>query len=430
MSIFFNSKIDLPSKRMLILFLLIWGISIFFAIIQINGLHKISSTTLLLVYINLLAFSLGFVLVKNPHNNLTKISTGSINHQIEYLSNKIAFKVILIILLIYCCYLFTIYYQQVVFYNSLAILRKEYYEADGIYGPLYKVLNLWVLSPFSIIAIPIFAYKCFRKFDWVCFLLGLYLLIYSSLSGGRFGYMRIIIGFIFIIYCLRLNITHDFTNKVLQKSKLILKSIIIGIVFLCIIVFVSAGRDGEVNNNTSTIISTGTEQLTNTIGTYMGGAIVAFDYSIEQNYLERIGGYQYGKLTLSAPIKLISPLFNLLGFGYIDIADISFKQNEYINVGPTYFNALYTSLFWFYLDFGVLGIFIIPFLFGILFRWSIKLIYTKANLPIIIFVYFFFQKVLHSVFDYTFVSYEELLFVIVLLYCGLKKNKRYAIYTS
>lgn len=420
---------DIPSKRMLILFISFWALSIFFALIQINGLNKIDSTTLYLVYASLVAFYLGFNIYIIPITKAKNITEEKINTQIEYFTNNIVFKAILITLVLYCCYLFSIYYQQVMFYESLATLRAEYYEYDSLYGPLFRTLNLWVLSPFSLIAIPIFAYKCFYKIDWICFLLGIYLLTYSSLSGGRFGYMRIIVGFIFIIFCL-LSKHKNKTKKVFQKTKLIITSITICIVLISVLIFVSAGRDGEINSNTSTIVSTGTEQLSNTIGTYMGGSIVAFDYCLNNNYLERIGGYQYGKLTFSAPIKLISPILNLMGFGYIDIADISFKQTEYINIGPGYFNALYTSLFWFYLDLGIIGVVIFPFILGLLFRWSIKLMYEKNTLPIIIFVFIFFQKALHSVFDYTFVSYEELLFVIILLYFGLKKQKYHVIHPS
>ena len=111
---------------------------------------------------------------------------------------------------------------------------------------------------------------------------------------------------------------------------------------------------------------------------------------------------------------------NKLGIGYINVADISFKQNETIQVSSDVpnFNALYTALFWFYLDYGILGIVVFPLLFGLLLRGSILLMLRHFNFANIILVFCIFHKIMHFVFDYSFITFHDLLFLLALYILG------------
>ena len=410
----FNPRLDIASRRMLYCYYLMWFMSLFFAIIQVGGLFRVSAFTLTLVYVSLISFTFGFFLVYIPPQSTTILDADLMGSFILRFTQNKSFKIILMILIVYIGSLISIYIDYISTHESLANLRADYYGEDELYGPLYSFLNIWILSPFSIIAIPIFAYKFMYQRDWICLLLGLFLFGYFTLSGGRFGYVRILFGFIYVICCLLYGSKRNHSGQRFNTKKFYTSFLILFTCVLIILMLVTLARNSEKDSQEESLLVDGTEQLSETAGNYLGGSIVAFDYCIENNYVDRIGGYQYGKLTLSALVKLVSPLLNKLGIGYISLPDITFKQDEYIDIGSSYFNALYTALFWFYLDFGICGVLLFPFLFGVIFHYSIKMLYKYNNFYMLIFVFFIFQKVLYSVFDYTFVLYSELMFVFAL----------------
>ena len=328
----------------------LWGVSLFFAICEMGGLYRVGSFTLFLIYLSLISFVLGFSLCTSkryPDTHIHSDSTGSI---VNTFSDSWNFKIILIILVGYVISLFATFIDTIILHGNLVNIRNDYFggEDSGMYGHLFDILNPWVLTPISIVLIPIFTYKLFYKRDWICLLTGLYLIVFFSLGGGRFGYIRILWGVVFIMYCL-LYKHKKYTDKASKKRIIRLSlSIIIGFTFLLSLVTAARSRDFEYGSNN--VLKQGVEEFANSTVVYLGGSIVAFDRCVSDNYYERIGGYQYGKLTLRPLVLLVSPFLNKLGAGYINTADISFKQDEGIQISSKVdnFNALYTALFWFY----------------------------------------------------------------------------------
>lgn len=417
----FNPRLDIPSRRMLYCYYLMWFMSLFFASIQFGGLFRVSAFTLILVYSSLISFTFGFFMVYIPPKSLNNLDSDLIGSFVQNFTQNKLFKILLIVLIIYISSLISVYIDYLLTNESLANLRSDYYGEDQIYGPLYSFINIWILSPFSIIAIPIFAYKLIYQRDWICLLLGLFLFGYFTLGGGRFGYVRILFGLVYVMFCLLYGDKRNYGGRHFNTKKFYSYFIAILSSISVLLMIVTLARNSEKDSQEESLLVDGTEQLSETVGNYMGGSIVALDHCIENDYLDRVGGYQYGKLTFSALVKFVSPFLNKLGIGYIDLPDISFKQDEYIDVGSSYFNALYTALFWFYLDFGILGVILFPFLFGLIFHYSIKMLYKYNNIFIFTLVFFIFLKVLHSVFDYTFVLYSEMIFVCILV---LLRRKR------
>lgn len=422
-----NYPFDITSRRVLSLYVGLWSISLFFALCEFGGLHRITTDTIFLIYLSIVSFVCGFSLSVSKRYTDKHINYYSLGEIINTFSKLRYFRIVLITLLCYVIGLFVTYIDTVILYGNLVGVRDEYFGGDeaGLYGPLYDVINLWLLTPFSIIVIPIFIYKLFYSRDWVCLLSGLFLIIYFSLGGGRFGYIRILLGIVFVIYCLLYN-DKKYPNKRF-KNKIIKVSVSVAIVFVFLLSIVTAARsqDFEYGDN---MLKQGTEEFINSTVVYMGGAIVAFDKCVSENYLDKIDGYQYGKLTMRPLVFLISPLLNKLGAGYLESADISFKQDEGIQVSSEVysFNALYTALFWFYLDFGMLGIIIFPFIFGLLLRWAILLMTRRFNMANLVLVSFLFLRIMHFVFDYSFVTFQDLLFFIA-LYCIGNYNKNVTI---
>ena len=117
-------------------------------------------------------------------------------------------------------------------------------------------------------------------------------------------------------------------------------------------------------------------------------------------------------------------LFNKLGIPFDKELNnlVEIKQNTPIDIGSGFsWNALYTVVLYFYLDFGIIGIIILPLLFGLLLKLLINKMYNKKSLSLLMLVYFYFQIIFFSVFDYGFTNAFDFIFVIILYYTGIRR---------
>lgn len=102
--------------------------------------------------------------------------------------------------------------------------------------------------------------------------------------------------------------------------------------------------------------------------TYNVGPFRAFDYAINNNYIEKAGGYTLGRATLGGGIDYYgAEILNRLGFSINRVFDntLALLQDTDIYIGKhSGFNYSYTALMYFYFDFGYIGVILFAFLFG------------------------------------------------------------------
>lgn len=414
-----NSRMDGFSRRIIYLYLGYWFVALFLAVIQISGLYYTSNYTLTLLCLNVLSFISGFLVLKiNPHY---AISVKQINVLIEDLLQRPLFKYLLLGSTVLVLFLFSIYFQRIMFYQSIYEVRDEYYDNE-LYGAWFTYLDSYLLWPLAMLSIPVLGYSLVYKRNLYTYIIALYLLVYESLSGGRGGYFVIILGLIFVLYCL-LNII-----KKSPKTIVILSSVVFVILF--IVSIITAGRKGEIGMSSETIRE-GVESTTYQVGVYTAAPVVAFDYSIKHNYSERIGGLKYGKLTLTSVIELYNLFASRVGLA-IPMSDIGnmvkIKQSEFIVVGKeeeitSHYNALYTAALWFYLDYGIMGVIVLPFLLGILVRWIIKQTYNYLSIPMLTVCFVSYYYTINSVKDFYLRSGYVLLMLIAMYFIGKKTRK-------
>ena len=398
-----KSHQDIASKRMILLFTGYWGIVLTLSTLGLYGMNKPTSYVLLLLVTNVVMFTLGYSVIKtgNVAVNYTFNDTKSLMESI--IKNRF-FTALLIVSTLVSIIAFQTFQSFVQSGWSLSEIRTGYFEG-GFYGDI-GILFPVLLTPMEYICIPLFGYMLVYKRNWKFILVAVFLLTYTSLGAGRFGYVRIAVGILFISYCMM-------GSKSIRLNKLFLPILgIVGLVFIISMV-TSLRSGGNKIDSESTIKS-----FTN----YAVGSIPAFNYAVQNNYEEKIGGYQYGRLTLSSVEGLSYSLLGRFGIQTEKALDklIPLKQNNQIDIGTGTWNALYTAVLYFYLDGGLLGCIIIPFLLGIGFRYTIRLLYTYRSWPMMILVSMFFQMALHSVSDYSFYHPFTLIYVVILLYIGLR----------
>ncbi len=403
------------SQRLLYLYLGYWFVALLWAVMQISGLNYTSNYTLILLCINVLSFTIGYYMFKISPSN--KISVNQVEAAVELLMSKTYFKTLLIVSTVLALFLFSIYFQRIMYYQSIYDVRSEYYENE-LYGGWFPYLNYFLLWPLAIVVMPVFAYSIFYKRNIYTLIMAIYLVAYESLSGARGGYVTIIIGFVFVIYCL-----FNAVKRSNPRSIVILASSVVAL--LLIIFLTTAGRMGIVGSSKNAV-KEGMDETFYQIGIYTAAPIVAFDYSIKNNYSSQIGGLKYGKLTLASVEELYNLFASRIGMA-VPMSDLqkfySIKQKEFIVVGnnesvTAHYNALYTVALWFYLDFGLIGVIIIPFICGIFVRWIILQTYRRFSVPMLAVCFVASSYMINSVKDFYLHSGYALLMLIVLYILG------------
>lgn len=154
------------------------------------------------------------------------------------------------------------------------------------------------------------------------------------------------------------------------------------------------------------------------ISIYITGSIVIFDKFVNSTH-----EFWYGKMfisTLEFPIAIAIRSFLK---SYTPILTEYYSQfSKRLYIGPEQsYNALYTIFHPFYLDFGFLGVILISFFYGILYKY----IYSKfntTNFRKIVIVYIDLYIIL-SIFKNNFMNFNIFLTMLILIYAVIKIEK-------
>lgn len=190
--------------------------------------------------------------------------------------------------------------------------------------------------------------------------------------------------------------------------------------------YITAARFGE-DFNSIKAISEGMEKTNEQILSYSAGPFAAFDYAIDHDYVEKMGGYQCGRLTGASIEAFLYTFFNRFGFLIHKSLDdfTQIVQEEPIAISDVMsWNALYTSLLYYYCDLGILGVCLFPFIFGYVFHKLINLLIRNVSFSSVVLLGYFYQRMIYSTMSYGFTDLFALLFVIV-VYIIAKRKKAY-----
>jgi oligosaccharide repeat unit polymerase len=323
-----------------------------------------------------------------------------------FFSNK-WFIVVLLISTIYVLGKFAIFYQQVVLLNAIGDLRDSYYSGD-MYGNEFELVQAFLLSPMDIICAVLWAYSLFRQRNWVFIVMTVFLFANNSLVGGRVGYL--IIGFMLPLIMILLGIR-------IWKYLPALTGMLI-VVYLIVSYITAARFGGSGELSFDNIVNNGVEETNKQIVTYSVGPVAAFNVSIDENFSRQIGGLKNGALFGASFVHLTYIIMNKLGKPFRQpFLDYSERiQDEYIDIGSGYWNALYTSVNAYYLDAGIIGVILYPFIFGSLFCFLIKLLLKTRSIWHLFLLGFMCRMVFFSICNYTFTSAFTLIMVFA-FYC-------------
>lgn len=412
-----SQTVDKIAKKLFIIYMIWWIVPVSLSDLGLEGLYHVTNWSMCLQLLHLFAFTLG-VLCYKKRKKCLYVNKKDVDYSLEkQLLNVIGNKYfigILIISLIIVIQFFVIYQAQVAYLGAASLARSAYYEGE-LFGPLFYYIDGLLLRPVNFICLTLFGYAIFKKRNWVCLLMGTYLVLKASLNASRFEITYIIFAVIFM-------------NMVIVKkniTKRIPMLLVAGLVFYIGISYTTAIRHGFFDFTAESIYENGMKLTNEQLITYDVGAQVAFNYALEHDYLGKMGGYSYGGITFCSFTNFINFITARLGLtvnqAIEDYAELA--QNHIIWVSDvTEHNALYTSSLIYYLDAGVIGIILFPFIFGMCFHYLIRKTQDTGSVWICIMSCVFYVQMLKSAMNWGFTSAFDFMFLLFVLFMVTRKK--------
>ena len=248
-------------------------------------------------------------------------------------------------------------------------------------------------------------------------LLAITIALYSLIGYSRMIYLNIVI-YIFICILLKPNL------KELINVKNIIKIILIGCAVVIILFGMLYARicksSAPIKDNISKTLKNQTEQIIE----YSVGSFRLLDYFIKNGFENFQSKYTYGQATFAGVEEII--LYPIKGIG-VEIDSFNNIIGEYtqksIKIGTkTNFNAFYTCVMNFYLDYGLIGVILFPILHSMLIIFSLKQYYLKKDIVSFMLLNFVLLNLFFSIIRWNYQSGTSVFVLIVLIGMSFFKN--------
>lgn len=398
-----KSQIHFYSKRIIKIFMALWFVVLSLTLLHPYGLYDVSGTS----YVIFLVFITSLVL---GYTSKRKISHERINYKkINYkhcLDDIIESKLFLLFLVSAICILGYLMSKRAILLSSYTVaemrgeVKMDIFEGSSLLGlPYFSVISplLYVIS-FLLAYMALFS----RRGHWLqivlCFL---YVLFIALINGGRQEIFGVVIAILFLFIVKDLII-----KKTLKSSIFITLSIVLVFTLIFIVLsYMTAQRaDGTIKDFSYEAVVYGSNILLEHFVTYFTGPIVAFDYALQNDYLVKTGGLNWGCGTMGFIDGFLTIFLNNLGINHkVVISPLTdYIQNNWILVGPGInFNFAYTAVLFYYTDFGFIGIAVIPFLFGRIVKSVMDNFFHSGNPALLILSAYLFYVMLYTVFSWS-----------------------------
>ncbi|MBQ4584454.1 MAG: oligosaccharide repeat unit polymerase [Bacilli bacterium] len=351
-------------------------IFLFLSMANVYGLYKVSLKTYFIYIVSIIFLILGLKIKLKEKQINKKDKKSIIDVTIKMFDSEI-FRIIILC----CMFIIMGYFLKYLFIIKdlpaseirMAAFDKLYSNAYDAVFYLYVVNNINVL--FTIL-IPLLIFDNSLKHKHIKFNLCVMIIsfiLFSLIGFGRLNFLNIILAFLFVgLYFVK------FENIFKKKNLLyfiagILLIFIVSMLFIYIRVFSS-----NQSNGLFSLINYQTKQIFE----YFLGSFRALDVFISNGF-NGISRYSFGRATFAGideivlyPIKFFGG--EVLSFNQI----VSPLTQEGIAVGynTPYYNAFYTSIMNYYLDFGFLGVCLFSYLHGLFINYIFKLYNNRETI--------------------------------------------------
>ena len=338
-------------------FLAYWGIVVLFAYLQLYEMRETSERAYTYIFIGMIFFAIGALLVDE-----LKFSRKS--NVFKYNINYVRLNMASMIVIVYSIYRIVLISKLLIRGYSWWSIRLMATSGEGGAGTLKggtisDVLYSFVVSPLIYLIVPAIFTELFvgkRKVSSM-------ILSFTAMITYSIATVSRSLWAFSIIYIISIVLLYKRKYVVPEKVKKVMKVAPIIIILLCIII----NKITIMRNNEADI-------LTNAYA-YISGALPLFSIHLE----EEISNIRtYGMLTFYG---FLNPIFFILNYlhimpypkAFLDAKLVKDNLETFISISPHINMNAYATLFYdFYIDFGVIGIAIMSFLFGMVCMKSYK----------------------------------------------------------
>lgn len=401
----------------IIIFNALWCF-VFWCALTNNMVTAASGDTYFLFFIGVVFLDLGCYV--SDKLKFKKVRIG--NHKVDIADGDYKFRRGLIYFFIFLCILY--YFLNFAFlikgigsYNFSNVMQMV--NTEDTLTKKYKIVNFIytiVINPFSyitpfIVAADYWVGNRDKKLFYLSFTM---LLLRLFSSGNRLSFMFIFIFMIVVGLLIKRIDASRMRTFISRKDKRKARYLIIGLIILAVIVFIysTVSRGYDVKSNI-----------------FINFAIPLRMYAIWAEKISLNGEYGFGFASFQG---LIYPIFyllkNIIGLpmpSHIStVFDLTTQTvTEWVS-GGTYMHNAYVSIFWyFYYDFRIVGIILLPFVMGILAQKAYRRAISKPNIKSVALYCVYVRMLIGSYAEMTFSNIGFGVGLIFLLFVVFKQKK-------
>lgn len=390
----FSDKI---SKVVYLSFVNYWMISLMLSMFNPYGLFPVSDRIYFYLLIGVLMFVLGFYIYPICIGN-GRITSGlnlliNIRLLIESKTMKIMY-VLMTSLVLYTCIksLKVLAYLYTMGRGRGTELMSIVFDGNSIYAIIYNMFapSFFHLYLFLTSYLVMFDNK---KYKYILFYL-IYIVLYASIGGGRYAFISIII-YVILFYFIR-----SYVNGVVNFS-IKIKLLVFFMIITSFVVVSKLSYERENKGYKADSIAKildGSKMCAEDLIVYNITPFRLFEYALDNDFREKLSG-----VNLSATFEGVDPYLRLIarvvGLDYNSREEsvTAYLQDNWVYTGVDESNYIYTAFLFHYIDFGLIGIFIYPFAFGLIFRYVINMFYKNNSLYALLLIFFFYFMMLNTI---------------------------------
>lgn len=407
---------DAVSRFFLYSYVAYWCISLFVSCFQPYGMSENLPFTYLLLLLGMMSFYGGFCTCGRFRLKQITFSKERLYSQItKVLANKF-----INIIYVFCTIFSLSYAKNALIAAALeegaimSVDRMELiFEGSAISFLIYNYIIIPVFY-LTLTFLSVVIVKPNKRYTLFYICASLFLISYVILAGGRSVFV-IILMYLFLTYIL-LNIRK---NKIIVSYKFLRNGAILTLAAFIGMAFQTGYRQ------TGSYALSGDDAIESI--SHMGESFLIysvipirlFDVAIRNDVPDRLGCPHFGRATVAGTDEIACGIVRRITGdrpkSTIDI--VHYTQDTWISLIPNRnpFNYCYTALFYNYLDYGLFGIILLPFLFGWLLRISIIVFLRYCTIPAFAIVSFGYFMMLHSLFTCYFIKNWVIMYCVVLI---------------
>lgn len=404
--LFFCKKISHKLlSNVLAFFVLILSIQLIGNLYDYDMVNHISNYTILIFNMNIIFFITGAYIFSTKIKKI--INTKSIQLNIKQIKNITNIKKLIVIqltLLIIAYYYYSKFDNLITSVSENEHVRGLFFETNFLFKSYTEqFFYTYILSSYKYVASFIFSLLFIQtskdKFEILLMLISIIFIYLLSIISQSRGDIITPLLYVYFLY-----------QYVISTNKLqYIKNIKFKVLLLTFISFISIGSISLLRIKDEITIINFINSFNDTViipvTSYLTFPITAFEYGINQLFFDT--PLMLGAATFAGLEELLLLPFEFIFKGTNTTNSfLSSKMSIFYNINGTNWNALYTGVLNYYLDFNILGVVIIPIILGYLLGKLSFLVSKSTNVSYLIFYLFYLYCLFKNLMSSPFQSLE------------------------